>query len=186
MCLFTCCCTWNQMFDDHLAFHLCWNTLMPDYCLWLSREARYCAAEWRRTYCLYFLCCGRVSEFFLPKLWPLSAMFDESWSEFPLTSSLLCHPLLHLKIRACAWLWFNEAVVFVSPKRLLVTPPCCHLWTLSAGSGCYFWGSLWTERAQISTAWSSQPPMGTLEGWDATLSSLSSFRADKQLTFLTH
>lgn len=91
------------------------------------------------------------------------------WILKEMTSSLLCHPLLHLKIRACASLWFKEAIVFVSPKRLLVTPPCGHLWPLSAGSGCYFWGSLWTERAQISTAWSSQLPMGTLEGWDQTV-----------------
>lgn len=56
----------------------------------------------------------------------------------------------------------------VYTKCLVVTPLCCHLWLISAGSGSYFWGSLWTERAQISTAWSSQPLMETQEGWDTT------------------
>lgn len=145
VCLFTCFCTWNHMFrvaacaKDHSAFRLCWNAGMPDYSLWLSRAA-------------FVISVFPVMGFFFLNLWLLLARLYESWSQFPLTSSLL-------KITSCPWLWY----------KVVVPSLYCHLWPLFAGSGCYFWGRLWTERAQISTAWLSRPPMETLEGWDTSL-----------------
>lgn len=57
---------------------------------------------------LYSLCRCRISEFFFLKLWLLSARLYESWSKFPLTSSLL-------KIKSCPWLWYKVVVPPLTP-----------------------------------------------------------------------